>query len=119
MDTIKTKIGDIEILIESCDPKMPACESDYSTGGLQNTMKTGLKRSTETIANTAFEEVKKIISNMAKIHEKGLEDNPDKPDEFTLEFSLSFSAKSNLWILGCESNAVMKVGMTWKAKDTQ
>lgn len=119
MDVVKTKIGDIEVLIESCGEKTSTDESGHSVGGLRNTMKTGSRHTTEKLADTAFEEVKKIISNMAKIHEKGLEDNPDKPDEFTLEFSLSFSAASNLWILGCESNAVMKVGMTWKSKDTQ
>ncbi len=119
MDMIKTKIGDVVVLIESCDQKAPVGESEYITGGLQNTMKTGVKQKTEKIAETAFDEVKKVISNMANVCEKELAEHLNKPDEFTLEFSLSFSAKNNLWILGCESNAVMKVGMKWKAKDIQ
>lgn len=119
MDVIKTKIGDVVVLIESCDHKIPVDESEYSTGALQNTMKTGVKQTVEKISDTTFEEVKKLISNMARVCEKELEEHPNKPDEFILEFSLSFSAKNSLWILGCESNAVMKVGMKWKAKDVQ
>lgn len=119
MDVIKTKIGDVVVLIESCDNKLTVHDSERLGSGLQNTMKTGVKQTTEKIADAAFEELKKIISNMARSCEEELEEHINKPDEFTLEFSLSFSAKNSLWILGCESNAVMKVGMKWKAKDVQ
>lgn len=118
MDMIKTKIGDVEVMIESCDQRIPARENEYSTGALQNTMKTGMKRSTEKAADT-FEQFKKIVSNMASVCEEEQEKCLNKPDEFTLDFSLSFSAKNSLWILGCESNAVIKVGMKWKTKDVQ
>ena len=116
MDMIKTKIGDVVVLIESCDKRERNDEDESSMGILQNTMKTSVKETAEKITDTAFEEIKKILVNVANSCEKELEECINKPDEFTLDFSLSFSGKNNLWIFGCESNAVMKVGMKWKAK---
>lgn len=169
MDLIKTKIGDVEVLIQSCDEKteadegqslsdilsdivsdagnsfvddidisglvesedmpdgLPAVSSPINNGIVQR--KSGLKASSvrpprkgirdkvEKVADDAFEKAKKLIFNMAEACGREMEECNNRPDEFTLDFSLSFSLKSKEWILGFDSNAVLRVGMKWKSEE--
>lgn len=173
MDVIKTKIGDVEVLIQSCDEKSETDEgedlsdalSDIISDALSDTsdsfaddvgiegldggedLTNGLpdvsvpinngivqrrsaakvsfarpprkriKDKVEKVADDAFEKAKRLIFNMAEACGKEMEECDNKPDEFTLDFSLSFSVKSKEWILGFENNAVLKVGMKWKADE--
>lgn len=163
MDVIKTKIGDIEVLIQSCDEKPEAGDdessldalsdiidfdigdigleqpdgSGYLTEALPDTLshisvprvhgirpkasspKKSIRTKVETAADDAFEKAKKLIFNMAEACGKEMEERSNKPDEFTLDFSLSFSVKSKQWILGFENNAVLKVGMKWNCGDCE
>lgn len=119
MDIIKTKIGDVEVLINSGDQKELHQEYDSKDGALQNTMKTGARQTARKIANHAFEDVSKIVFEIAEGCGKKLKECDNGPNEFNVEFALSFSQNSNMWIFGCENNIVMKVGMQWKSKDAQ
>lgn len=119
MDVIKTKVGDVEVLIDPCDQRELLQEYESIEGALQNTMKTGARQTAKKITNNAFEDVRKMIFEMAKSFGKELKECDNEPDEFNVEFSLSFSINSSMWILGCENNVVMKVGMKWKSEDAK
>ena len=112
MQTIKAMIGNTEVLINAIDDVLDEPTHIDSSGSLKNTTKTGLNDGTK----NAFDKAKNTIFSFVDACENELESREKKPSEMVIEFSMAFSAKGDIWVIGCEGNAALKVSLKWTAK---
>lgn len=112
MKTVKTIIGNTNVLIKALDDDLFSEVDVINDGSLRNTTKTGIK---DDLKNS-FEKAKTTIFEMVNSFENELEKRDKRPSEFSLEFTLSLSTKSDIWIIGCESNTGLKVNLKWIAQ---
>ena len=114
MKVVRTAIGNTEVLIRVLDEThLEEIGNDMSfDGSLRNTSKTGI---TEELKN-AFETAKDVIFEIVDACECELKKRDKKPSELSLDFSMSLSAKGNIWVVGCEGTTALKVSLKWSVK---
>ena len=108
MGYIKTVINGLDVLVETNDELVSAKEE--SLCDISNDATEKMKE----LSKKAFLDSKHIIESIAKEYSTTLHSIDVQPDELEIEFNLSFSINSNLWVLGSESNIAFKVKLKWK-----
>ena len=112
MQTVRTSIGDAEVLIETLDNEV---EVLGAPGGARATQTTGI---TDDLRK-AYGQAKSVIREIAQ--DVGQEVHQltavTRPNELQLEFDLGFSAQVGAWIITSGGNCALKVTMTWKLSD--
>ena len=118
MQTVKTSISDVDVLIQIADDisihdvsvihSLPAPQG-ISGGGIGET----IKGTAGKVADNVFESASKLIFAFAESCKKQSELHNNTPDETEIEYSLSLDIKTNLWIITSGAESVIKVKMKW------
>ena len=102
MKVIQEHIGDADVLIQAMDEKLDGVESLVDTG-------------IEEDIQDAYVKAKTIIKNVAKDLGNDLNDFREESNvkQMEVEFSLGFSAQTNVWVIGAKTDSALKVKLTW------
>lgn len=109
METVRTSIGDTEVLIAAIDENV---EILGAPPGGRATRTTGI---TDDLRH-AYEKAKTVIAEIASDIGKQMHDvaATSRPAELELEFDLGFSAQAGAWVITGKGECALKVTMTWK-----
>jgi len=121
LNTIKTKISDINVLIEVFDDAETGEDSNADHDNpLGDTRRTSgrvggsVKKTAEQVAENVLESAANVIFAFADVCRKRSEGYNNAPDELDVEYALTFDIKTNLWVFTSGANSAVKVRMKWK-----
>ena len=112
MSFVETKIGEYTLLIEAKEEHT----INANANGERDSVKTGMRF--EDIGNRLIDNAKAIVSQIAcEFGNELISVNP-RPSEVEVEFEISISSETNMWILTAGGNSNIKVRMKWENKTT-
>jgi hypothetical protein len=109
MRTVRTTIGNTEVLIEAIDENV---EVLGPPAGGRATRPTSITDDLQ----KAYGKAKAIIAEIAEDISKEIHEvsSASRPAELALEFDLGFSAQAGAWVITGKGECALKVTMTWK-----
>lgn len=118
MKTIKTKISDIDVLIQVADISSTDDNSAAEHLGTVQRISGGdivekIKKATDNVADKVLESAAKLIFAFADCCKKQSEAYNNTPDELEIEYSISLGLKAELVIAKSEAESIIKVRTKW------
>ena len=110
MNTIKTKVSGIEVLIQVEDGVKKAPSAKSKIAGKSGIVE---KSADETFADKALEKAAKVMLKLAEGFVKQFKSKENSPNEMEIEYSLSLDAKTSLWVITMGTTSNIKVKMRW------
>lgn len=106
MGIIKSKAGNVEVLIETINVNTP----DTFPGMMDTAGSDGIGGK---LLN-AFESAREVIDGIAEEFLEVATNAVNPPDEKKVKFGMSLSTEGNLWVLRGEGSVTLNVELTWK-----
>lgn len=109
MQVVRTNIGETDIFIELLDDTLEVVgEEQYG----RQTDTTSVSESLYQVYSTAKSVIRTIADDIGK--EMNTIDPSSRPKQVEMEFNMSLSGGTNVWILSGKANSGLKIKMTWE-----